>query len=97
MRTYVRSRAWSDDDLDAAEARLVARGLVADGAMSDEGRAAREAVEITTDGACRPIVENLGDDLDELVGILRSWDEAIQGAGGYPASGPHDLAQLSRR
>jgi hypothetical protein len=97
MRTYVRSRAWSDDDLDAAEARLVARGLVADGAMSDEGRAAREAVEITTDGACRPLVENLGDDLDELVGILRSWDEAIQGAGGYPASGPHDLAQLSRR
>jgi hypothetical protein len=97
MRTYVRSRAWSDDDLDAAEARLVARGLVADGAMTDDGRAAREAVEVTTDGACRPMVENLGDDLDELVGILRSWDEAIQAAGGYPGSGPHDLAQLSSR
>jgi hypothetical protein len=27
LRTYIRTRAWSDEDLDAAEARLVARGL----------------------------------------------------------------------
>ena len=46
LRTYIRTRAWSDDDLDAAEARLVGRGLVADGAFTDEGRAAREDVEL---------------------------------------------------
>lgn len=97
LRTYVRTRAWSDCDLDAAEARLVARGLVADGALTDEGRVQREAVEVVTDRACQPIVDNLGPDLDELVGILRTWGGAVQDAGGYPASGPHDLARVSRR
>ena len=96
MRTYVRSRAWSDEQLDAAEERLAARGLVADGAFTDAGRAAREAVEEVTDQACQPIVDNLGDDLDELVGILSRWSDAVRAAGGYPASGPHDLADLAR-
>jgi len=97
MRSYVRSRAWSADDLDEAEARLLARGLVADGAMTDEGRRRREAVEITTDEACRPIVENLGDDLPRLVAILEAWSSAVKDAGGYPATGPHELAKLARR
>jgi len=92
MRTYVRTRAWSADDLDAAEERLVARGLVAGGAMTDAGRAAREAVEVATDQACQPIVAALGDDLGELVGLLAGWGRAVRAAGGYPASGPHDLA-----
>jgi hypothetical protein len=95
MRTYVRSRAWSDADLDAAEARLTERGLVADGAFTDRGREAREAVEAVTDQACQPIVDNLGADLDELVGILAGWSKAVQAAGGYPQTGPHDLAELA--
>ncbi|MBA2282494.1 MAG: hypothetical protein H0W25_14885 [Acidimicrobiia bacterium] len=97
MRTYVRSRAWSDAELDAAEERLVARGLVADGGLTDAGRAAREAVEVSTDAQCRPIVDALGDDLDELVTLLAPWGAAIRAAGGYPASGPHDLAGLARK
>jgi hypothetical protein len=97
MRTYIRSRSWSDADLDAAEARLVDRGLVADGTMTPAGRAEREAVEVTTDRQCRPIVEALGDDLDELVGILDPWGAAIRDAHGYPAAGPHDLARASSR
>jgi hypothetical protein len=92
MRTYVRTRVWSDADLDAAEARLVERGLVADGAFTDAGRAAREAVERDTDRQCRPIVESLGDDVDELVDLLEPWGAAIRSAGGYLPSGPHDLA-----
>jgi hypothetical protein len=95
LRTYVRTRAWSDADLDAAEARLVERGLVAGGAFTDEGRAAREALEVITDRACQPIVDNLGDDLDELVAVLRLWGDAVQAAGGYPGRGPHDLAGLT--
>ena len=97
MRTYVRTRAWSDAQLDAAEARLTERGLVADGTMTDAGRAAREAVETATDRQCRPIVESLGDDLDELAGILRRWSSAVMAAGGYPAAGPHDLAEAAGR
>lgn len=92
MRTYVRTRAWSDADLDAAEERLSSRGLVADGAFTEAGRAAREAVEEATDAGCQPILDRLGDDLDELVGLLAGWSGQVQDAHGYPAAGPHDLA-----
>jgi hypothetical protein len=95
LRTYIRTRAWSDADLDAAEARLVDRGLMAGGAFTATGRAEREAVERATDRQCRPVVEALGDDLDELVAILSGWGRAIRDGRGYPASGPHDLARAS--
>jgi hypothetical protein len=91
-RSYVRTRAWSDADLDAAEATLAERGLLTDGALTDAGRTAREEIEQTTDRPCRPIVEALGDRFDTLVGILGPWGEAIRAAGGYLAAGPHDLA-----
>lgn len=97
MRTYVRSRAWSADELDAAEERLVARGLVADGGFTEPGRAEREAVEVATDQGCQPIVDRLGEDLEELTTLLGGWSAAVQAAGGYPASGPHQLADLARR
>jgi hypothetical protein len=92
LRTYIRTRAWSDAELDAAETRLTARGLVADGQFTPAGRAAREAVEQATDRHCRPIVEALGDDFDELIAILQPWGAAIRAAGGYLAAGPNDLA-----
>lgn len=95
LRTYVRSRAWSDAELDAAEARLVDRGLLSDGAFTADGRAQREAVEVATDRQCQPICDALGAELDELVGMLLPWGAAIRDAGGYPASGPHDLATSS--
>lgn len=95
MRSYIRTRAWSSEDLDAAEERLAARGLVADGALTQAGREAREAIEVATDRCCRPFVEALGDDLDDLVGILRAWGRAIVDAGGYPGAGPHDLAEAA--
>lgn len=92
-RSYIRTRAWSDTDLDAAEERLQSRGLMAGGQLTEDGHAHREAVEETTDRQCAPIVTALGDDLDELVDILRPWGAAIRAAGGYPALGPHDLAR----
>lgn len=95
MRTYIRTRAWSDDDLDAAEERLRARGLLKDDELSAAGREARTAVETHTDRQCRPIVEALGDDLDELAAIVGGWSKAVQAAHGYPASGPHDLARAA--
>jgi hypothetical protein len=97
MRTYVRTRAWSNEELDAAEARLVDRGLVRDGQFTPEGRAEREAVERATDRQCRSVIEALGDDFDELLGILLPWGQAIRDAKGYPASGPHDLTRASSR
>ena len=95
-RSYVRTRAWSDADLDAAEARLTARGLLDDGGLTASGRTLREDVERGTDRPCRPIVEALGDDLDTLVELLARWGAAIRAAGGYLPSGPHDLARAAR-
>lgn len=98
LRTYVRTRAWSDEQLDAAEARLVRRGLLANGALTDDGRVLRESIEVATDAQCAPILEALGDDgLEELIELLTPWGTAIRDAGGYPAQGPHELASLSVR
>jgi hypothetical protein len=97
MRTYVRSRAWSSEQLDAAEQRLRARGLLDAGSFTDAGRAAREAVEVATDRQCRPLIEALGDDFTEAVTIMEPWSKAIRDAGGYPPMGPHDLARLTQR
>jgi hypothetical protein len=91
-RTYVRTRAWTDADLDGGEERLVRRGLIADAQLTVAGQAEREGVEVMTDRQCDAIIDALGDDLDELLAILRPWGRAIRDAGGYPASGPHDLA-----
>jgi hypothetical protein len=97
MRTYVRTRSWTDDDLDAAYERLAARGLVHDEQLTESGRAAREAVEVATDTQCQPIVDALGDELSALVDILRSWGATIREGHGYPSLGPHDLADAVGR
>jgi hypothetical protein len=91
LRTYVRSRVWSDEDLDAGVDRLTQRGLIDGDAFTDAGRAAREAIEVATDAQMRPAIEAIGDDLDELVSILEPWAVAIRAAGGYLGS-PADLA-----
>jgi hypothetical protein len=85
-RTYVRTRAWSDADLDAAEERLESAGLMADHQLTDRGRTVREEIELATDAAMQPALDALGDDLDELAGILAPWAQAIMDAAGYPPS-----------
>jgi hypothetical protein len=95
LRTYSRTRGWTGDEFDAAEERLVRRGLVRDGGLTDEGRALREAIEVITDRCCQPAIDALGDDLGELLSLMLPWGNAIRDAKGYPASGPHDLAGLS--
>ena len=97
MRSYIRSRAWFAEDLDAAEARLRSRGLLDGDGLSEQGRAEREAVEVATDRQCQPILDALGDDLDELVAILEPWGAAIREAKGYLPGGPHELAKLAQR
>jgi hypothetical protein len=94
LRSYIRTRAWSDPQLDRAEARLQARGLVGDGALTDDGRALREAVEVATDGQCQVMIDRLGDGFDELMELLSPWGRALRDAGGYPPQGPHDLAPV---
>lgn len=87
-RTYVRGRAWTPEELDAAEARLTSRGLMSDGTATEKGLAEREAIEKATDDGCAAIERNLGDDLDELVALLKPWSKQIADAGGYPGKSP---------
>jgi hypothetical protein len=91
MRSYSRTRAWTDSQFDAATERLESRGLVADGGFTPAGRDAREAVEVATDAQMQPVLAALGESIDELVTILEPWGAAVRAGGGYLASGPHDL------
>jgi hypothetical protein len=85
-RTYIRTRAWSDAQLDAAEARLTAAGHLADGVLTDSGRGFRESIELATDAQMAPAVTALGDDLPELAALLEPWARSVMDAGGYPPS-----------
>jgi hypothetical protein len=95
MKTYIRSRGWTGAELADGVNRLEERGLVRDGSFTELGRREREAVELSTDRQCRPVIESLGDDFDDVMSLLAPMSTAIRAKQGYPASGPHDLAGRS--
>jgi hypothetical protein len=85
VRAYTPSRGWNDADMDAGFERLQARGLMtAEEKITDAGRSFREEIEVRTDELERPLLDALGDDLDELLEHLDAWSEAIIEAGSYP-------------
>lgn len=86
-RSYVRTRAWSSDDLDAGQERLRSAGILdGEGQLTDAGRTRREQIEHATDDQMAPVIQNLGDDLQDLLDLLNPWSKAIMQAGGYPNS-----------
>jgi hypothetical protein len=89
-RSYVYTRGWSEAEVDAAFERLTARGLVADGALTDAGTTLRADIERTTDRAARGLLDRIGDDMAALFDLLDPWADAIVAGGGYPTS-PKDL------
>ena len=97
LKSYSRTRGWSEDDYAAALERLSSRGLVADGAFTDAGRSLREEVETATDRQQVAVLASLGDEFDETVGVLSGLSRAVQAAHGYPQSGPHELAEAARK
>src|SRR5215469_12883169 len=93
LKTYTRSRAWSQDELDDGIKRLEDRRLIKDGAFTAQGLDEREAIETSTDRQCRPIIECLGDEFDIVINVLTPLSREIRNKHGYPASGPHDIAR----
>jgi hypothetical protein len=95
-RSYVYTRGWTEPQVDAAYARLGARGLVDGTELTEEGRALREQIERRTDRAARAVVDRLGDDADELFGLLAPWAAAVVAGGGYPVD-PSKLGETAAR
>ena len=96
IKSYSRSRGWDEADYDEAIERLLRDGLITDdGTLATQGRAQRELVEQNTDKQMECVVRALGSDIDELIAILKPWGALIREKKGYPAAGPHDLADAA--
>ena len=97
VKTYVRSRGWSEQQLDDGIERLRGRGFLdADNVLTDAGRSFREAIEDTTDASMQASMDALGDDAEELLASLASWGAAVKAANGYPSAGPKDVADARK-
>ncbi|MCD2188592.1 SCO6745 family protein [Actinomycetospora soli] len=81
---YTGTRGWSPEAMDAASARLTARGLLADGALTAAGRDTRQQIEAATDLAQHRVVEALSDGFDDLVATLGGWADRVVAAGWFP-------------
>jgi hypothetical protein len=81
---YSGTRAWPQEAHDAAVARLEADGLIADGKITDAGRAYRDAIEAATDTAQDELVAAIGDALDTVVKRVEPWAQECIAAGSFP-------------
>jgi hypothetical protein len=97
MRSYSRTRAWTTAQFDAAHEALQARGLTDEVGFTLNGRESRELIETITDSQMAPAIRALGDGIEELFRILEPWGVTVREQFGYPASGPHDLANATAR
>ncbi len=97
MRSYSRTRGWTNEQFDTAHDRLRSRGWVDAVGFTDAGRSAREDIEVRTDAQILPAIKALGANAAELFETLKPWGAAVRGAQGYLASGPHDLASAAQR
>jgi hypothetical protein len=70
-------QGWTEAEVDEAFQRLGDAKLVDREALTDAGADAREAVEATTDRLAQPMIDALGADHDELVGLLEELGTAF--------------------
>lgn len=96
LRSYSRTRAWTNAQFDAAHDRLRSRGLLDDSSLTDAGRSLREEIEVRTDAQMQPAIEAIGDDIDELFALMEPWGATVREGFGYLSSGPHDLASAAK-
>ncbi len=89
------TRAWSDDEWDAATERLRARGLI-DGAgePTAAGRESRAAIEARTDELSIPLLGRVAD-ADAALGLLAPVAKAVAGAGIVPFPNPIGVSEGS--
>ena len=74
---------YSADEIAGALGALRDRGLVdGDGALTGDGREYREDIERATDLQEADVVEELGEDVDELFELMAPWARAVVAAAG---------------
>jgi hypothetical protein len=80
------SRGWSEQEWEAAEAGLTARGLVdGEGALTEAGHALRAQAEADTDRMAASPWQHLGDErTEEVVRIAKAMSRAVTAAGAFP-------------
>ncbi len=95
VRSYSRTRGWTPEEFDRSEHHLRDLGHLdgagADTHLSQQGRHAREQIEVATDDQMLPALDALGRDIDEVFAILAPWGETVRAGKGYLGAGPHDL------
>jgi hypothetical protein len=85
------TRAWSDDDWDAATSSLLARGLLREtpadepDALSEKGGQLYDELEVITDDAAAAAWVGV-DDFDDLMGRIRPYIKQILDAGVLPGT-----------
>ncbi|MGY1682276.1 SCO6745 family protein [Geodermatophilus sp. SYSU D01176] len=80
------TRGWSDEEWAAATGRLAERGLVADGALTEAGRALRAQLEADTDELSAVPWVHLGPErTGRVVELGRALSGRLVAAGAYPA------------
>lgn len=88
LKTYSMTRGWTLEQMDAAIEGMRVKGWMEGDEFSAEGKAFRARTEADTDAMETPIVEAIGADFDELIGLLAPWASTIVKAGiaggGYP-------------
>jgi hypothetical protein len=92
LNSYIRTRAWSAEQIADATERLRSRGYLDGDALTTSGREAREAVEAHTDDQMSRAIDALGPHADELFASLERWGRAVIDAAGYLRSSPADMA-----
>jgi len=81
---YTATRAWPGSTHTAAVARLEADGMLADGQLTDAGKAFRDTIEAATDRAQDALLAAVGDDLDAVVEQTDAWSQRCVEAGAFP-------------
>jgi hypothetical protein len=85
LRTYVFTRGWTSEQVEAGIERLKDKGFLdADETLSDAGRDYRRSIEDATDRGEAVVVEGLGDRAEELFELLAPFQRAVLDAKGYP-------------
>jgi hypothetical protein len=83
---YVKTRGWSQEEIDAGVASLRDRGFIAGdpATFTPAGEQLRAVIEEMTDAGETEVVASLGDDAEELLELLAPWTNAVLEGKGYP-------------